>query len=162
MGKEIAFQAQQRRHEAASGAVASGRTSDDAEDAAVRLIQRHLRRKQNSAQGQLRARRTVIWAASDALLHEALAADDSVEVVDGDVSVLQYNSPLTVLWRRRNEVAIVVQQATTPTAEEGEEAGELQQADVDDQAPGAQDEVADGASTAAAVVSWYDSGKRLS
>jgi hypothetical protein len=31
-------------------------------------------------------------------------------VVDRDqITVLQYNSPLTVLWRRRNEVAVVVE-----------------------------------------------------
>jgi hypothetical protein len=42
-------------------------------------------------------------------LLEAIAADGSVTPVDeNQVIVLQYNSPLTVPWRRRNEVTMVV------------------------------------------------------
>jgi len=42
-------------------------------------------------------------------LLEAIAADGSLTPVDEDqVTVLQYNSPLTLPYRRRNEVAIVV------------------------------------------------------
>jgi len=46
----------------------------------------------------------------DALL-SALGGADGVIVLDGgeeNVSVLQYNSPLTIPWRRRNEIAVVV------------------------------------------------------
>merc|ERR1719379_939964 len=44
-----------------------------------------------------------------AALLEAIVADGSVAPVDeSQVIVLQYNSPLTVPWRRRNEVAVVV------------------------------------------------------
>ena len=75
-----------------------------------------------------------------AALLEALAADGSyAPAEEAQVSVLQYNSPLTVLWRRRNEVAVVVTACTPPGA--------------DTAAPG------DGA--ADAVTSWYDSGIRL-
>jgi len=39
----------------------------------------------------------------------ALAAESSVAPIDETrMSVLQYNSPLTLPWRRRNEVAFVV------------------------------------------------------
>lgn len=49
-----------------------------------------------------------------AALLGAIAADGSLEVVEGKgVSVLQYNSPLTVPWRRRNEIAIVVNDKTS-------------------------------------------------
>jgi len=34
-----------------------------------------------------------------------------VNVLDGDgVSVLQYNSPFTIPWRRRNEIAVVIEE----------------------------------------------------
>merc|ERR1719235_2008143 len=47
-------------------------------------------------------------ARQTAALLEAIAADGSVVPVDASqVSVLQYNSPLTIPWRRRNEVAVV-------------------------------------------------------
>lgn len=64
-------------------------------------------------------------------LRAALEADGSVAAVDERTSVLQYNSPLTLPWRRRNEVAIVVREAL----------------DVEPDATG--------------VVSWYDAGERL-
>mmetsp|Transcript_31385 Transcript_31385/g.98356 ORF Transcript_31385/g.98356 Transcript_31385/m.98356 type:complete len:193 (+) Transcript_31385:629-1207(+) len=54
------------------------------------------------------------------------------------VSVLQYNSPITVPWRRRNEVAIVVEEHGAVTEEQGAAVGER-----------------------STVVSWYDAGKRL-
>jgi hypothetical protein len=48
-----------------------------------------------------------------AMLLEALIKDGSVLPVDeSHISVLQYNSPLTIPWRRRNEVAIVVKEKT--------------------------------------------------
>lgn len=47
------------------------------------------------------------------------------------VSVLQYNSPITIPWRRRNEVAVVVEERSAAVVE------------------------------VAQVVSWYDSGMRL-
>ena len=56
-------------------------------------------------------------------------------------SVLQYNSPITIPWRRRNELALVVVES------------------------GAEDDAEDGAedgAEGAPVVSWYDSGVRLS
>lgn len=52
-------------------------------------------------------------------------------VEPAQVSVLQYNSPITIPWRRRNEVAIVVEEQGAPV-----EGGQ-------------------------AVVSWYDAGGRL-
>jgi len=76
----------------------------------------------------------------DALV-AAIEVDGSTRPVeDGSYSVLQYNAPYTVPWRRRNELAIVV-------SELGEEAEEVA------------DEAA--ASDGAGVVSWYDSGVRL-
>ncbi len=71
-----------------------------------------------------------------AKLIEVIKADASLTMAeDVEVSVLQYNGPFTIPWRRRNEVAIVVEEAA---AEGGVEA-----------------EVDGG------VVSWYDSGVRL-
>lgn len=60
-------------------------------------------------------------------LLEAIAADGGLIAVGGDgemaasacVSVLQYNSPLTIPWRRRNEVAIVVTRRGDADAVEG-------------------------------------------
>ena len=55
----------------------------------------------------------------------AVEADGSVRPVgdDGEVSVLQYNPPYTVPWRRRNEVAVVVERvAAEPAATEPAEA----------------------------------------
>lgn len=52
-----------------------------------------------------------------AALVEALQQDGRVVPVDAaQVSVLQYNGPFTIPWRRRNEVALVV----TPAADEEE------------------------------------------
>jgi len=74
-------------------------------------------------------------ARQKAALLEALAADGSFAPVDAEqVSVLQYNSPLTIPWRRRNEIAFVV--AAVPAEDEAVPVAE-------------------------SVVSWYDSGKRL-
>jgi hypothetical protein len=61
-------------------------------------------------------------------LLDALAADGSFEPTDvSQVSVLQYNSPFTIPWRRRNEVVVVVtqkevtgEQEEEKTTEEGE------------------------------------------
>ena len=49
-------------------------------------------------------------------LLEALAAEGSgVAPLDASqVSVLQYNSPFTIPWRRRNEVAVVVEEKSAP------------------------------------------------
>jgi len=60
----------------------------------------------------------------DALL-EAIAADGSLTPVDNNqVTVLQYNSPLTVPWRRRNELAIVVTEAPVESMDEAIQLGE--------------------------------------
>merc|ERR1719231_942345 len=65
------------------------------------------------------------------VLLAAIAADGGTRPLDaGAYSVLQYNSPLTVPWRRRNELAIVVE----PVEDGG----------------------ADGEAEAQDVVSWYD------
>lgn len=54
----------------------------------------------------------------EAALLAALEADGSVQLAEGArLSVLQYNSPLTVPWRRRNEVALVVTERAAPAAE---------------------------------------------
>ena len=74
-------------------------------------------------------------------LLEALAASGLYEDEDeAAVSVLQYNSPLTIPWRRRNEVAVVV----------------VEKAAVEDEATDVVEEEAP-----AGVVSWYDSGVRM-
>lgn len=60
-----------------------------------------------------------------ATLLEAIADDGSVAPVDDNqISVLQYNSPLTIPWRRRNEIAIVVERVEK-TSENTEVAMEL-------------------------------------
>jgi len=70
-----------------------------------------------------------------AVLREAINNDGSLAPTDtAQVSVLQYNSPLTLPWRRRNEVAMVV---SVKMAQEGKAAPDER------------------------VVSWYDSGVRL-
>lgn len=84
-----------------------------------------------------------------AALLDAIAADGAtVPIADEagaiSVSVLQYNAPYTVPWRRRNELAIVV------TAVDGAEVVSAAEQ------PG--NGVPDGE---AAVVSWFDSGMRL-
>ena len=47
-------------------------------------------------------------ARQEVVLREALAAAGIAPVPGAEVSVLQYNSPAPIPWRRRNEVAIVV------------------------------------------------------
>ena len=79
-------------------------------------------------------------------LLDALAVDDSVVPMDEQVSVLQYNGPLTLPWRRRNEIVVVVKDV-----ERVEELEERAQG-VDEVGAGEQGEV---------VASWYDSGVRL-
>jgi hypothetical protein len=74
-----------------------------------------------------------------AALVDALAADGRYAPLEASAcSVLQYNSPLTIPWRRRNEFALVVEEV----AAEAEEAAE--------------EEVA-----VPTVESWYDAGVRL-
>ena len=81
------------------------------------------------------------------LLLGAIEADGGVVPLDIDAfSVLQYNSPLTVPWRRRNELAVVVVEQGAAEEEEEEEAAA---------AAAAAEVGVDG------VVSWYDSGMRL-
>lgn len=81
-----------------------------------------------------------------ALLLGAIEADGGVAPLDADAfSVLQYNSPLTVPWRRRNELAVVV-------VEQGGAAGAEEAAAAAQEEEGAGD---------GGVVSWYDSGMRL-
>ena len=62
---------------------------------------------------------------------------------EAEVSVLQYNSPLTLPWRRRNEIALVV--------EEGEIGSEV---------PG-EDSALEGWKSRPSAASWYDAGVRL-
>lgn len=54
------------------------------------------------------------------VLMQVLESQSEIEIVDAtQVSTLQYNSPLTLPWRRRNEIAIVVtlpEPAEAPTA----------------------------------------------
>jgi hypothetical protein len=76
-----------------------------------------------------------------------LSALENAEVAvqeDAEPFVLQYNSPLTIPWRRRNEIAVVV------VFEEGEE-GEVEEG------------VKSGNSwfERVEVMSWYDAGVRL-
>lgn len=80
-------------------------------------------------------------------LIEAIGVDGSTRPVDsGAFSVLQYNAPYTIPWRRRNEIAIVVEDLTPPEAMAAPE---------DVQPPEAEEDSKD------EVVSWYDSGIRL-
>ena len=84
-----------------------------------------------------------------AALLEALAADGALAPVDDEqISVLQYNGPLTIPWRRRNEVAVVV----TEVVGEDEPAS----AEAAAEAPAEAEAAAEGG-----VVSWFDSGVRL-
>jgi len=76
-------------------------------------------------------------------LLDALAADGSVVPMDEQVSVLQYNGPLTLPWRRRNEMVVVVKDV-----ERVEEVAQVI------------DEVEDSVGEVR-VTSWYDSGVRL-
>ena len=92
-------------------------------------------------------------------LLEALAAAEEaagvVPVDGGEVSVLQYNSPLTLPWRRRNEIAIVVTELDDASKTVEEQTVELEVAEA------AELEAAE-VEAEVAVVSWYDSGVRLS
>merc|ERR1719235_1443407 len=67
-----------------------------------------------------------------AALLDAIVADGSTTPVDeSQVIVLQYNSPLTVPWRRRNEIAFVVAEKpanNTSTEVEGKVEGVVQNA----------------------------------
>mmetsp|Transcript_5874 Transcript_5874/g.16015 ORF Transcript_5874/g.16015 Transcript_5874/m.16015 type:complete len:477 (+) Transcript_5874:47-1477(+) len=67
-----------------------------------------------------------------AALLEALANSAGYAPADGGsmVSVLQYNSPITVPWRRRNEVAMVVTTTSAGMPAEGEDATEGKNSDV--------------------------------
>ena len=88
-------------------------------------------------------------------LLEALMADGTYTPVDDEqVSVLQYNSPFTIPWRRRNEVAIVVERVVV---EEKEEAV-VEDLEVSEEEVVAVEVVDVKEPT---VVSWYDAGKRL-
>jgi len=68
---------------------------------------------------------------------EALAADGSVKPVDeSQISVLQYNSPLTVPWRRRNELAIVVtDKVDADSTEPAEKVEDVKPAEIDSAEP---------------------------
>ena len=71
-------------------------------------------------------------------LFAAIEADGGTRPLDARAhSVLQYNAPYTVPWRRRNEIAIVVEQMDEAAAENAENA------------------------EGGGVVSWYDAGVRL-
>jgi len=84
-------------------------------------------------------------------LLDALAAAGVSPVDATQITVLQYNSPLTVPWRRRNEVAIVVIDDT----------GVVDEVDAADEVDADKVDAADDAGDAAAVTSWYDSGVRM-
>ena len=57
-----------------------------------------------------------------AAVAEALARDGGVAATDaGEFSVLQYNSPITLPWRRRNELAVVVTETGAVPPPEAEE-----------------------------------------
>ena len=89
-------------------------------------------------------------------LLEALMADGTYTPVDDEqVSVLQYNSPFTIPWRRRNEVAIVVERVVVEEEEEAETVEDLEVSEDEVVAV----EVVDVKEPT--VVSWYDAGKKL-
>lgn len=68
---------------------------------------------------------------------------DDVNVLNGDeVSVLQYNSPFTIPWRRRNEIAVVVE-------ESGVDVGVVERGAFDLW------------NSRTVATSWYDAGVRL-
>lgn len=72
------------------------------------------------------------------VLLAAIGADGGTRPLDADAySVLQYNAPYTVPWRRRNELAIVVEVVDDPA------------------------EVVDEPAEEGGVSSWYDRGVRL-
>lgn len=67
----------------------------------------------------------------------------NVNVLDGDgISVLQYNSPLTIPWRRRNEIAVVVE-------------------DISEDAVVVEVGLGLAWSSRTVATSWYDAGLRL-
>lgn len=75
-------------------------------------------------------------------LADALAEDGSYEPVDADeFSVLQYNAPYTIPWRRRNELAVVVVEVNPPAesvATEVDLAGGQDGEDAEDREPEAE------------------------
>jgi len=77
----------------------------------------------------------------EALLNALVGADVNV-INEDEVSVLQYNSPLTILWRRRNEIAVVIEEVRNES--DVEEIGAL-----------------DAWNARTVATSWYDAGLRL-
>jgi len=77
----------------------------------------------------------------DALLNALEGADVNV-VNEDEVSVLQYNSPLTIPWRRRNEIAFVIEV-------------------VQDEPDVEESDASDAWYTRMVATSWYDAGVRL-
>jgi len=80
---------------------------------------------------------------TEALLAALKGAGVNVFNETEDVSVLQYNSPLTLPWRRRNEIALVV--------EEDEIDAEVH----------VEDSALEGWKSRLSAASWYDAGVRL-
>ncbi|EOD40825.1 hypothetical protein EMIHUDRAFT_439471 [Emiliania huxleyi CCMP1516] len=90
-------------------------------------------------------------------LEAAIEADGGTAPVEaGAFSVLQYNAPYAIPWRRRNELAIVVSEVVAE--EEAASAGEAAAGDAE-VAPA--DEAAGEREGREGVSSWYDTGVRL-
>ena len=103
-----------------------------------------------------------------AALAAAIAADGSVQPVSADeYSVLQYNGPFTLLFRRRNELAVVVEDLLSAANAEEQLTEAVSEEAVAEEAAEAAAEAAEEAAEEVAEVatdgvqSWYDSGKRM-
>jgi len=90
-------------------------------------------------------------------LEAAIEADGGTAPVEaGAFSVLQYNAPYAIPWRRRNELAIVVSEVVAE--EEAASAGEAAAGDAEAAPAG---EAAGEREGREGVSSWYDTGVRL-
>merc|ERR1712071_390225 len=76
-------------------------------------------------------------------LLSVVSGDSDRLSTDGKVSVLQYNSPFTIPWRRRNEIAVVVDEIVRGDAAEK------------------RDVLLDTWKSRLLATSWYDAGVRL-
>mmetsp|Transcript_6267 Transcript_6267/g.20042 ORF Transcript_6267/g.20042 Transcript_6267/m.20042 type:complete len:410 (-) Transcript_6267:160-1389(-) len=90
-------------------------------------------------------------------LEAAIEADGGTAPVEaGAFSVLQYNAPYAIPWRRRNELAVVVSEVVAE--EEAASAGEAAAGDAEAASAG---ETAGEREGREGVSSWYDAGVRL-